>query len=195
MSENVLPIITSSSFIVSGLKFKSLIQFEFIYFFCIMLVVVVQLPSCVPLFVTPWTAACLASLSLTISQSLPKFTVIALVMPSSHLILWHPVLILPLIFPITRNFSNESSVGTRWTKYWSFSFSISPSSEYSGFISLKTDWLDFLDVQGTFRSLLQCHSSKASILWHCTLFMVQLSQLYVTTKKNIVLTIQTLSAQ
>ena len=101
---------------------------------------VVQLPSHIPLFVTPWTAACQASLSLTIFQSLPEFMFIASVMPFSHLILWHPLL-LPSIFPSIRDFSNEFSVCIRWPKYWSFSFSINPSSEYSGLISLKIDWI------------------------------------------------------
>ena len=124
---------------------------------------------------TPWTAARQASFSLTISQSLPKFMFIRLVMPSSHLILWHPLLFLSLIFPSIRDFSNELSLRIRWPKYWSFSFSISPSSEYSGLISLKIDWFDFPAVQGTFRSLLQHHSSKASILWRSAFFTVQLS--------------------
>ena len=110
---------------------------------------VVQLPSRVRLFVTPWAAACQASLSLTIFRSLPKFMSIALVMPSSHLILWCPLLLLPSIFPSIRDFSNESTVCIKWPKYWSFSFSISLSNEYSGLISLKIDWFDLLAVQGT----------------------------------------------
>jgi len=129
--------------------------------------------------------ACLTSLSLTISQSLPKFMLM-----SSHLILWCPLLFMPLVFPSIRDFSNESSVHIRWPKYWSFSFTISPSSEYSGLISLKIDWFDLLAVQRTVRNL-QHHSSKASILWHSAFFMVQLSQLYVTTGKTIALTIWT----
>ena len=137
------------------------------------------------LFVTPWTLAHRASLSLTISQSLLKFMFIALVKPSSHLILWHPFLLLPSIFPSVRDFSNESIVCIRWPKYWSFSFSISPSSEYSGLISLKIDWFDVLAVQGTFRSLFQHHSLKASILQPSAFFVVQLSQLYMTTGKTI----------
>ena len=121
-------------------------------------VAVVQLSSCVCLFVTPWTAACQSSLSLTISWSLPKFMFVALVMPSSHLIFWYPLLLLPSIFPSIRDFSNELSVHIWWPKYWSFSFSISPSSEYSGLISLKSHWFDLLALQETLRSLLQHHS-------------------------------------
>ena len=117
---------------------------------------------------TPWTAARQASLSLTTSQSLPKFTFIASVMPSSHHILWCPLLLLPSVFPSIRYFSNELSVHIRWPKYWSFSFS--SSSEYSELISLKIDCFDLLDVQGTFRSLLQHHSSKTSILWLSAFF-------------------------
>ena len=110
--------------------------------------------------VTTWTTTCQPSLSLTISRSLPKFMLIALVTPSSHLILWCPLVLLPLIFPSIRNFSSESSVHIKWPKYWSFSFSISPSSEYSGLISLKIDWFD-LAVQGTFRSLLETLPNRA----------------------------------
>ena len=134
-------------------------------------------------------AACLASLALTISRSLPKFMFFALVIQSSHLILWWPLLFLPLIFPSIRDFSSESSVHIRWSKYWCFS--ISTSNEYSGLISLKIDWFGLLAVQGTFRSLLQHHILKASILWHSACFMVQRSQLYVTTGKTIALTIWT----
>ena len=137
--------------------------------------VVVQLPTHVWLFVTPWTAAHQASLSLTISQSFPKFMSIVLVKPSSNLILWCPLLLLPSIFPSIRDFSIELAVCIRWPKYWSFSFSISPSNEYSGLISLKIDWCDLLKVQGILRSLLQHHSLKASILWRSAFFMVQLS--------------------
>ena len=129
-------------------------------------------------------------LSLTISWSLLKFTFIAMVMPSSYLILWCPLLLLPSIFPSIRDFSSESSIHTRWPKYWSFSFSISPSSEYSGLISLKIDWFDLLTVQRTFGSL-RHHNLEASILWYSAFFLVQLSQLYVTTGKTIALTIQT----
>ena len=124
-------------------------------------IVVVQSPSHVQLFVTPWTAARQASISLTISWHLPKFIFIALVMASSHLIIWCPLLLLPSIFPSIRDFSNESSVHIRWPKYWSFSFSISPSSEYSGLISLKIDWFDLLAVQGTFGSLLETLPNRA----------------------------------
>ena len=154
-------------------------------------VVGVQSPSHVQLFGTPWTAAHQAALSLTISRSLRKFMFIALVMLSSHLILWRPLLLLPSIFPSIRDFSNESSVHIRWVKYQSFSFSISPSSEYSGLRSLKSDWFDLLAVQETLRSLLQHHSSKASILRHSAFFMVQLSQHYATTGKTTALTTRT----
>ena len=115
----------------------------------------------------------------------------SLVMSSRHLILWCPLLLLPSIFPIIKDFSNESSVCIRWPKYWSVSFSISPSSEYSGLISLKIDWFDLLAVQGIYRSFLQHHDLKASILWRSAFFLVQLSQRYVTTRKTIALTIQT----
>ena len=121
-----------------------------------------------------------ASLSLTISQSLPKFMFVVLVKPSSLLILWRPLLLLPSIFPSIRDFSSESSIYIRWQKYWSFRFSISPSSEYLGLISLKIDWFDILAAQGTFRSLLQHHSLKASIIWHSALFTVQLYSEYTT---------------
>ena len=127
---------------------------------------VVHLPNHVQLFATPWTVAHQASLSLTISQSLPKFMFIASVMPSSHLILWDPLLLLPLTFPSIRDFSNELSVCIRWSKHLSFSFSISPSSKYSVLIFLKIGWFDLFAGQGTFRSLFQHHSLKASILWH-----------------------------
>ena len=128
--------------------------------------------SCVWLFATPWTAARQASLSFTISWSLLKLLSIELVMPSNHLFLCHPLLLLPSVFPSIRVFSNKSALPIRWPKYWSLSFSISPSNEYSGLISFKIDWFDLLAVQGTFKSLLQHHNSKASILWHSA-FMVQ----------------------
>src|SRR5574339_102801 len=140
---------------------------------------------------TPWTAAYQASMSFTISQSLLKLMSIELVMPSNLLILCHPLLLLPSIFPSMRVFSNESVLCIRWSKYWSFSFSISPCNEYSGLISFRMDWLDLLEVQGSLESLLQHHSSKASILWHSAFFMVQLSHPYMTTGKTIALTIRT----
>ena len=129
--------------------------------------------SVVPGFVTPWTAACQASLSFHISRSLCKFVFIVLVMPSNHLILYHPLLFLPSIFPSIRVFSNESVLHIRWPKYWSFSFSISPSNEHPGLISFKIDWLDLLVVQETLKSLRQHHSSKASILRRSAFFTVQ----------------------
>ena len=137
---------------------------------------------------TPWIAACQASLSITNSRSLLKFMPIESVMPSNHLFLCHPLLFLPSNFPRIRVFSNESALRIRWPKYCSFSFSISPSNEYSGLISFRIDWFDLLAIQGTLKSLLQHHSSKASILWHLAFFMVQLSHLYMTPGKNIVLT-------
>ena len=130
-------------------------------------------------------------LSPIISQSFPKFMFIASVMLSSHIIPWRPLLLLPSIFPSIRDFSNESAVHIRWPKSWSFSFSISPSNEYSGLIFLMIDWFHLLAVHGTFRSLLQHYISKASDLWHSAFLMVQLSQLYVTTGKTMALTIQT----
>ena len=148
----------------------------------------VQLLSHVLLFVTPWTAACQASLSITNSQSLLKLMSIESVIPSNHLILCRPLLLLPSIFPTIRVFSNDSVLCIRWPKYWSFSFNISPSNEYSGLISLRMDWLDLLAVQGTLKSLPQHHSSKASILWHSAFFVVQLSQPSMTTRKTIALT-------
>ena len=137
---------------------------------------------------TPWTAACQASLSITNSQSLLKLMSIKSVMPSNHLILCHPLLLLPSIFPSIRGFSNESALCIRWPKYWGFSFSISPSNEYSGLISFRMDWFDLLAVQGTLKSLLQHHSAKASILQHSAFFMVQLSHPYMTTGKTVALT-------
>ena len=139
------------------------------------------------LFATPWTAACQASLSTTISRSLLKLISIESVMPSNHLILCCPLL-LPSVFPSIRIFSNESTLLMRWPKYWSFSFSISPSSEHPGMISLRVDWLDLLAVQETLKSLLQYHSSKASILQRSAFFTVQLSHPYVTAGKTIALT-------
>ena len=156
---------------VSGLSFSS-----------------VQSLSHVQLFVTPWTAARQASLSITNSRSLFKLMSVTLVMSSSHLILCCPLLLLPSIFPSIRVFSNESVLCNRWPKYWNFSFSISPSNEYSGLISFRMDRLDLLAIQGTLRSLFQHHRSKASILQHSTFFTVQLSHPYMTIGKTIALT-------
>ena len=139
--------------------------------------------SRVCLFVIPWTAACQASLSITNSQSLPKLMSIELVMPSNHLILCRPLLLPPSVFPSIRVFSNASALCIRWPKYWSFSFNISPSNQHSGLISFRMDWLDLLAAQGTFKSLLQHHSSKASILPCSAFFTVQLSHPYMTTGK------------
>ena len=138
---------------------------------------------------TPWTAAHQASLSITNSWSL--LTSIESVMPSNQLILCHPILLLPSIFPSIRVFSNESVLCIGWPKYWSFNFNISPSNEYSGLISFTMDWLDLLAVQGTLKSLLQHHSSNASILWRSAFFIVQLLHPYMTTGKTIALTRQT----
>ena len=143
-----------------------------------------QLLSPVRLFVTPWTAALQASLSITNSRSSLKLMSIQSVMPSSHLILCHPLLLMPSIFPSIRVFSNESVPCIRWPKYQSFSLSISPSNEYLGLISFRIDWFELLAVQGTLKSLLQYHSSKASILWCSAFFMVQFSYPYMTTEKN-----------
>ena len=148
----------------------------------------VQSLSHVRLFATPWIAARQASLSITISRSLLKLTSIELVMPSSHLILCHSLLLLPPIPPSIRVFSNESTLRMWWPKYWSFSVSIIPSKEYPGLISFRMDWLDLLAVQGTLKSLLQHHSSKASILRRSAFFTVQLSYPYMTTGKTIALT-------
>ena len=140
------------------------------------------------LFVTPGTVAHQASLSITNSQSLFKLISIRSVMPSNHLILCHPLLLLPSIFPSIRVFSNESVLHIRWPRYWSYSFNISPSNEYSGLISFRIDWLDLLVVQENLKSLLQYHSSKASILWCSAFFMAQLSHPYMTTGKTTALT-------
>ena len=146
----------------------------------------VQSLSRAPLFATPWTAARQASLSIINPQSL--LMSIELVMPSNHFILCYPPFLLLSIFPSIRIFSNESALRIRWPKYWSFSFSISPSNEHPGLISFRMDWLDLLAVQGTLKSLLQHHSSKASILRHSAFFIVQLSHPYMTTGKIIALT-------
>ena len=145
----------------------------------------------VQLFATPLTAARQASLPITNFQSPPKPMSIELVMPSNHLILCRPLLLLPSIFPSIRVFSNESALHIRWPKYWSFSFNISPSNEYSGWISFRMDWLDLLAVQGTLKSILLHYSSKAPILLHSAFFKVQLSHLYMTTGKTISLTRRT----
>ena len=155
----------------------------------------VQFVSRVRLFATPWIAACQASLSITNSRSLLKLTSIESVMPSSHLILCRPLFLLPPIPPSIRVFSKESTLRMRWPKYWSFSFSIIPSKEYPGLISFRMDWLDLLAVQGTLKSLLQHHSSKASILQCSAFFTVQLSHPYVATGKIIALTRQLLLAK
>ena len=136
---------------------------------------------------TPWTVACQTSVSITTSRSLRKLMSIESVMPSNHLILCHPLLLLPSIFPSIKVFSNESVLHIKWPKYWSFSFSISSSNEYSGLISFRMDWLDLLAVQRTLKSLLQHHSSKASIFWHSAFFIVQLSHPCITTGKTIAL--------
>ena len=151
----------------------------------------VQSLSRIWLLVTPWTAARQASLSITNCWNLLKLISIESVMPSNHLFLCHPLLLPPSIFPSIRIFSNESALRIRWPKYWSFSFSISPSNEHSGLISFRRDWLDLLAVQGTLKSLLQQHSSKASILQCSSFFTVQLSHPYMTTGKTIALTIRT----
>ena len=139
----------------------------------------------------PWIAAHQASLSLTVSWCLLKLMSIESVTPSNHLILCHPLLLLPSIFPSIMAFSNESALHIRWTKYWHFSFNISPSNEYSGLISFRIDWFDLLAVQGTLKGLLQQHNLKASVHWCSTFFMVQLSHLYMTTGKTIALTMWT----
>ena len=141
--------------------------------------------SRVRLSATPRMAAPQASLSITNARSLRKLTSTESVMPSNHLILCRPLLLLPSIFPSIRVSSNESALHIRWPKDWSFSFSLSPSNEYSGLISFRVDWLDLLAVQGTLKSLLQHHSSKASILWHSAFFIVQLSHPYMITGKTI----------
>ena len=151
----------------------------------------VQSLSHVQLFMTSWTIARQASLSITNSWSLFKLIFIESVMPSNHLILCCPLLLLPSIFPSIRVFSNESAFHIRWPNYWSFSFDISPSNEHPGLISFRMGWLDLFAVQGTLKSLLQHHSSKASILQHSTFFIVQLSHPYMTTGKTIALTRQT----
>ena len=152
----------------------------------------VQFLSHVQLFATPWIAARQASLSITNSRSLLKLMSIESVMPASNLILCRPLLLLTPMLPSIRVFSNESTLHMRWPKYWSFSFSINPSNEHPGLISFRMDWLDLLAVQGTLKTLLQHHSSKASILLHSAFFTVQLSHPYMTTGKTTALTRWTL---
>ena len=176
--------------------FRSLAHFLSGLFVLILLRVIVQFSSVQllshgPVFATPWIAACQASVSITNSQSSPKLMCIKSVIPSSHLILCHPLLFLPSIPPSIRVFSNESTFCTRWPKYWSFSFSIIPSKEIPRLISFRTDWLDLLAVQGTLKSLLQHHSSKASVLQRSAFFTLQLSHPYMTTGKTIALTRRT----
>ena len=151
----------------------------------------VQSLSCVWVSAISWTAVHQASLSITNSWSLLKLVSIESVMPSSHLILCCPHLLQPLIFPSIRVFSNESVLHIRWPKYWSFNFNISPSNEYSGLISFRMDWLDLPEIQGTLKSLLQHHSSKASVLLHWAFFIVQLSHPHMTTGKTLTLTRRT----
>ena len=144
----------------------------------------VQSLSRFQLFATPWTVARQASLSVTSSRSSPKPVSTKSVMPSNHFIFCCPLLLLPSIFPSIRVFSNELALRIRWPKYWSFSFNISPTNEHPGLISFRMDWLDLLAVQGTLKSLLQHHSSEASILWRSAFFIVQLSHPYMTYWKN-----------
>ena len=148
----------------------------------------IQSLSHIRLFATPWTAARQASLSITNTRSSLRLTSIESVMPSNHLILCRPLFLPPSIFPSIRIFSKGWILHIRWPKYWSFSFSISPSNEYSGLISSRMDWLDLLAGQGTLKSLLQHHSSKVSVLQHSAFFIVQLSRLYMTTGKTVTLT-------
>ena len=165
-------------------------EFIFQIFITLMVeIVVVKSFSHVLHFATPWTAACQASLSFINSQSLLKFMFIESVMPSNHLILCHSLLLLPSIFPSIRVFSNESILPIRWPKYWNFS--VSPSSEHSGLISLRIGWFDLLAVQGTLKSLLQHHSSKASVRHHSAFFILQFSHWYMTTGKTRALTVWT----
>ena len=155
----------------------------------------IQLLSCVQLFATSWTTARQASLSITNSWSPPKPMSVESVMPSNHLILCRPLLLLPSIFLSIRVFSNESALCIRWPKYWIISFNISPSNEHSGLISFRMDWMDLLAVQGTLKNLLQYHSSKASILRLSAFFMVQLAHPYMTTGKTIALTRRTFAGK
>ena len=174
------------------LIFNFSMNWTIMYNYSTSIVFSVQLLSRVWLFVTPWIAARQASLPITNSWSSPKLMSIKLVMPSSHFILCRPLLLLPSMPPSIRVFSNESTLHIRWPKYWNFSFSISPSKEHPGLISLRMDWLDLLAVQGTLKSLLQHHSSKASVLQRSAFFTVQLSHPYMTTGKTIALTRRTI---
>ena len=158
------------------------------FMFCYQYISSFQLLNCVQLFATPWTTANQASMSITNSWSLLKCMSIESMMPSNHLILCHSLLLPRSVFPSIRVFSNESALHIKWPKYWNFSFSVSPSNEHSGLISFMMDWLDLPAVQGTLKSLLQHHSSKASILWHSAFFIVQLSHPYMTAEKTIALT-------
>ena len=167
--------------ILLGIKFKGKLSWCLKEKWTLLCLSSVQLLSHVQLFVTPWTAACQASLSITTPQSLLKLMFTELVMACNHLILCHPLLLPPSIFPSIRVYSNESVLCIRRPKYWGFSFSISPSNKCSGLISLRIDWLDVLAVQGILKSLLQHHSSKGSIFRHSAFFIVQLSHPYMTT--------------
>ena len=162
---------------------------QYTFFHSVRHLIKIQVPvqslSCVWLFAIPWNEAHQASLSITNCWSVPKLMSIESVMPSNHLILYHPLLLLPSIFPSIRVFTNDSALRIRWPKYWSFSFSLSPSNEYPGLVSFRVDCLDLLAVQGTLKSLLQHHRS---ILWCLVFFIVQLSHPYVTTGKTIILT-------
>ena len=186
---NVLIIFFSLCFQVLSERKKKVTKCYFSSFVCLfwLLVVVVQSLSCVWLFANPWTAACQASLSTTNSQSLLKLVSIESVMSSNLLILCHPLLLWLSIFPSISIFPSESVFCIRWPKYWNFSFSISPSNEYSGLISFRMDWLGLLAIQGILKSLFQHHSSKTSILQCSPLFMVQFSHPYMTTGNTIAL--------
>ena len=177
----------SASLVIKEVKTKTTTRIYFIH----IQFSSVQLLSHVRLFATPWIAARQASLSITNSRSLPKLMSIESVMPSNHLILCHPLLLLPSIPPSIGVFSNGSAPHIRWPKYWSFSFSINPSNEHPGLISFRMNLLDLLAIQGTLKSLLQHHSSKASIFQPSASFIGQLSHPYMTTGKTIALTRQT----
>ena len=199
-SSNLIFIIMESLYIWQQIQFLLLpgcdhsvfcfFEFKFFFFkyYFLLLFSSVQSLTRVCFFATPWTAACQAFLSITNSQSLPKLMSIELVMPTNHIILCRRLLLLPSIFPTIRVFSNESALCNRWPKYWSFIFNVSPSNEHPGLISFRMDWLDHFAVQGTLKSLLQHHSSKASILQHSAFFILQLSHPYMTTGKTLALT-------